>query len=122
MELKVNTKKMSFFFPETEYLPTAEGIKRVQKKIQAVPDLQYHTTLKDMRSFLGMVQFYSNICKRRSHRLQLKEARGRAQRNCSTTEYKWLSIGEILNKFRSILFRKPSKCTQIIRTYSMNQN
>ena len=39
----------------------------MQKKIQAVLDLQPPTTLKELRRFLGMVQFYSKMWKQRSH-------------------------------------------------------
>ena len=67
--LKINAEKSSFFSPEIEYLGyllTRDGIKPVQKKIQAVLDLQAPTTLKQLRSFLGMVQFYKDMCKGRS--------------------------------------------------------
>ena len=46
---------------------TKEGVKPVQKKVQAVLDLQLPTTLKQLRSLLGMVQFYRDMWKRRSH-------------------------------------------------------
>ena len=68
--LRINAEKSSFFSPEIEYLGyllTKEGIKPVHKKIQAVLDLQAPTTLKQLRSFLGMVQFYRDMWKRRSH-------------------------------------------------------
>ncbi len=68
--LKINTEKSSFFSPEIEYLGyllTKKGIKPVQKKIQAVIDLQAPTTLKQLHSFLGIVQFYRDMWKRRSH-------------------------------------------------------
>ena len=68
--LKVNAEKSFFFAPEIEYLGymlTKEGVKPVQKKIQAVLDLQAPTTLKQLRSLLGMVQFYRDMWKRRSH-------------------------------------------------------
>ena len=68
--LKINAEKSSFFAPEIEYLGyllTKDGIKPVQKKIQAVLDLQPPTTLKELRRFLGMVQFYRDMWKQRSH-------------------------------------------------------
>ena len=68
--LKINAEKSFFFAPEIEYLGymlTKEGVKPVQKKVQAVLDLQPPTTLKQLRSLLGMVQFYRDMWKRRSH-------------------------------------------------------
>ncbi len=56
--------------PEIEYLGyllTKEGIKPVQKKTKAVLDLQVPTILKKRRSFLGMVQFYSDMWKHHSY-------------------------------------------------------
>ena len=63
-------QKSHHFAPEIEYLGymlTNDGIKSVQKKVQAVLDLQPPTTLKQLRSFLGMVQFYRDMWKRRGH-------------------------------------------------------
>ena len=68
--LKVNAEKSSFVAPEIEYLAymlTKDGVKPVQKKVQAVLDLQPPITLKQLRSFLSMVQFYRDMWKRRSH-------------------------------------------------------
>ena len=63
-------KNHHFFAPEIEYLGyllTKDGIKPVQKKIQAVLDLQPPTILKELCKFLGMVQFYRDMWKQRSH-------------------------------------------------------
>ena len=49
------------------YLLTKEGIKPEVNKVQAVIDLQPPTTLKQLRSLLGMVQFYRDMWQRRSH-------------------------------------------------------
>ena len=68
--LKINAERSSFLSPEIEYLGyllIKEGIKPVQKKIQAVLDLQAPTTLKELRRFLVMVRFYRDIWKCRSH-------------------------------------------------------
>ena len=68
--LKINAENSFFFAPEIEYLGymlTKEGVKPVQNKVQAVLDLQPPTTLKQLRSLLGMVQFYRDMWKRRSH-------------------------------------------------------
>ena len=68
--LKINVEKSAFFAPEIEYLGyllTKEGIKPVLNKIQAVLDLQPPSTLKQLRSLLGMIQFYRDMWQRRSH-------------------------------------------------------
>ena len=57
--IKVNVENLFFFLPEIEYLGyimlIKEGVQPVQKKIQAVLDLQVHTTLKQLESVLGIV-------------------------------------------------------------------
>ena len=69
--LKVNIEKSSLFVPEIEYLGyimlTKDGIKPVQKKVQAVLNLQPVTILKQLRSFLDIVKFYRETWRRRSH-------------------------------------------------------
>ena len=68
--LKINAEKSAFFAPEIEYLGyllTKDGIKPVPNKVQAVLDLQPPTTLKQLRSLLGMVQFYRDMWQKRSH-------------------------------------------------------
>ena len=70
MGLKINVEKSAFFAPEIEYLGyllTKEGIKPVLNKIQTVLDLQPPSTLKQLRSILGMIQFYRDMWQRRSH-------------------------------------------------------
>ena len=55
--LKMNAEKSSFFVPGIEYLGymfTKDGIKPVQKKIQAILDLHPPPTLKKLRHFLYM--------------------------------------------------------------------
>ena len=72
--LKVNAEKSSFFASEIEclgYMLTKDGIKPVQKKVQAVLDLHSSTNLKQLRSFLGMVQVYRETWKMRSNILNL---------------------------------------------------
>ena len=59
--LKVNAPKSKFCAEETEYLGyilTRTGIKPQPKKVQAVLAINMPKSVKDLRSFLGMVQYY----------------------------------------------------------------
>ena len=62
--LKVNAKKSKFFATEIEYLGfwlTREGIRPVENKIKAILDLAVPETLKLLKHFLGMVNFYRDM-------------------------------------------------------------
>ena len=68
--LKVNVKKYNLFTTEIEYLGfwlTREEIKPVEKKIKAIQDLEVPDTPKLLKHFLGMVIFYRNMWRGRSH-------------------------------------------------------
>ena len=88
--LKINVEKSAFFAPEIEYLGyllTKEGIKPVPNKVQAVLDLQPPTTLKQLRSLLGMVQFYRDMWQRRSHILApLTDLVGKGKKKLAWTD------------------------------------
>jgi hypothetical protein len=59
--LKVNAAKSFFCTHEIEYLGyilTREGIKPQHKKVQAILMLNLPNSVKELRSFLGMVQYY----------------------------------------------------------------
>ena len=56
--LKVNVSKSSFGKTEIDYLGyvvTRDGIKHQQKKIEAILKIARPSTVKEVRSFLGMV-------------------------------------------------------------------
>ncbi len=58
--LKVNAAKSSFCANEIEYLGyilTREGIKPQPKKVQAILMLNPPNNVKELRHFLGMVQY-----------------------------------------------------------------
>ena len=64
MGLKVNALKSKFCAEETEYLGyilTRTGIKPQPKKVQAVLAISTPKSIKDLRSFLGMVQYYQDL-------------------------------------------------------------
>ena len=68
--LKVNLKKSFFGKKETEYLGYIigpHGIRPQPKKVEAILNLQPPKTLKQLRSLLGLVQYYRDVWPRRSH-------------------------------------------------------
>jgi hypothetical protein len=70
--LKVNAAKSSFCAHEIEYLGcilTREGIKSQPKKVQAILVLKPPNNVKELRHFLGMVQYYRDMWARRSEML-----------------------------------------------------
>ena len=70
--LKVNADKSKFCAHETEYLGyilTRDGIKPQSNKIEAILALQPPTNVKELRRFLGMVQYYRDMWMRRSDML-----------------------------------------------------
>ena len=70
--LKVNAPKLKLCAEETEYLGyilTRTGIKPQPKKVQAVLAISTPKSVRDLRSFLGMVQYYQDLWARRSEML-----------------------------------------------------
>ena len=67
--LKVNAAKSSFCAHKIEYLGcilTRGGIKPQPKKVQVILMLNLPNNIKDLRHFLGMVQYYWDMWARRS--------------------------------------------------------
>ena len=70
--LKVNADKSKFCAHETEYLGyilTRDGIQPQTKKIEAILAIDPPTNVKELRRFLGMVQYYRDMWMRRSEML-----------------------------------------------------
>jgi hypothetical protein len=70
--LKVNAAKSFFCTHEIEYLGyilTREGIKPQTKKVQAILVLNPPNNVKELRHFLGMVQYYHDMWAKRSEML-----------------------------------------------------
>jgi hypothetical protein len=70
--LKVNAAKSSFCAHEIKYLGyilTRERIKPQPKKVQAILVLNPPNSVKELRHFLGMVQYYQDMWARRSEML-----------------------------------------------------
>jgi hypothetical protein len=70
--LKVNAAKSLFGAHEIEYLGyilTRDGIKPKPKKVQAILVRNPPNNVKELRNFLGMVQYYRNMWARHSEML-----------------------------------------------------
>jgi hypothetical protein len=68
--LKVNAKKSFFAKGELEYLGywvTREGISPTTNKVNVISNIATPTTKKELRAFIGMVNYYRNMWIRRSH-------------------------------------------------------
>jgi hypothetical protein len=67
--LKVNATKSHFAQTETEYLGykiTRDGIQPLSKKVQAMEAIAPPTNLKQLRRFLGLINYYRDMWIRRS--------------------------------------------------------
>ena len=72
MGMKVNLLKTEFFKDELEYLGyllTPHGIKPLPKKVEAISRILPPKTKRQLRRFLGMVNYYRDMWIRRSHTL-----------------------------------------------------
>ncbi len=70
--MKVNADKLTFCALEIEYLGyvlTKDGIKPQSNKVQAILAIQPPKGVKQLRHFLGMVQYYRDLWARRSDML-----------------------------------------------------
>ncbi len=70
--LKVNTTKWTFCTLEIEYLGYVlkrDGIKPQSNKVQAILAIKPPTGIRQLRHFLGMVQYYRDLWARRSDML-----------------------------------------------------
>ncbi len=70
--LKVNAARSTFCALEIEYLGyalTRDGIKPQSNKVQAILAIKPPTGVKQLRHFLGMVQYYRDLWARRSKML-----------------------------------------------------
>ncbi len=70
--LKVNAAKSTFCALEIEFLGyvlTRDGMKPQSNKVQAILAIKLPTGVKQLRHFLGMVQYYRNLWARQSNML-----------------------------------------------------
>ena len=69
---KINAEKSKFARDSLEYLGfliTREGIMPLPNKVQAIKDIAVSTNKKQHRSFIGVINYYRDMWKRRSHTL-----------------------------------------------------
>ena len=68
--MKINASKSTFCTDKIEnlgYWITRNGIKPLEKKVQAILNLSPPTTTKQTISLLGIVQYYRDIWEKHSH-------------------------------------------------------
>ncbi len=85
--LKINANKSFFARPELEYLGywiTREGIQPMKSKVEAIMRLAPPKNRKELRSFIGIVNYYRDMWLRRSHILAPL-----ASLTSKTTKWEW---------------------------------
>ena len=88
--LKINTKKSMFAVTELEYLGyfiTCNGVKPLANKVSAIQSIQSPKTRKQLRSFIGMINYYCDMWQHRSKLLQPLTAL-----TSKNVPYKWTDI------------------------------
>ena len=73
----VNLRKSSFAVTEIDYLGywiTRRGIQPQPKKVEAIMRLTRPTTKRQLKRFLGMINYYHDMWRHRSHILALLTA------------------------------------------------
>ena len=103
--LKVNVTKSYFARGELEYLGywiTREGIKPMPKKIEAIQKIAEPKTKKELRSFIGVVNYYRDMWIRRSHILAPLAAL-----TSKTAKWKWeKEHSEAFQKIKNVISRE----------------
>ena len=108
-KLKVNLRKSSLAKPELEYLGywiTREGIKPVTKKIEALMKIQTPRTKRELRRFIGMINFYRDMWIRRSHILAPL-----AKLTSKSVKWKWTDVEQkAFDTIKKVISEEVQKC------------
>ena len=98
----IKAKKCSWARKSVEYLGyiiTTDGVKPQPKKVDAVLRLQPPSTPKQLRSFIGMVNYYRDHVRQRAHILAPLTAQTKYKKNITWTPECQASFEEIKSKF-----------------------
>ena len=70
--LKCNIEKSFFGKTEMEYLSfwlTHDGVKPINRNIESITNMEPSTSRKEVRKFIGVINYYRDVRPRRSHKL-----------------------------------------------------
>jgi hypothetical protein len=126
-KLCINIEKCAFARQEFQYLGylvTTTGIRPLPSKVEAILQLKAPKTLKQMRSFLGMVNYYRDMCKQRSHLLTsltevTKVPRASKSFNCTDTQDK--AFQEVKKSLNNMLYLNSLTLTRYLISILMPQ-
>ena len=103
--LKINAVKSFFARTNLEYLGyniSREGLRPSQKKVEAILQIKAPTTRKQLRRFIGMVNYYRDMWPQRSHLLAPLTAMTSAK-----VKWKWTSEHqESFDKMKALMARE----------------
>ena len=120
--LKVNLPKCAFAKQEFEYLgynTTKQGIKPLTSKVEAIRRIKRPKTLRQLRSFIGMINYYRDMWNRRSHMLSpvtdliKSSVKGKPLKWTDTKEKAFENIKTAISKQTVLAFPDFSKPFQI---------
>ena len=102
---KINIKKSYFAYPELEYLGywiTRDGIRPQDKKVEAIQNIAPPTTRKQLRRFIGMINYYRDVWPKRSELLAPLSAL-----TSTNVKWKWTAVEQTaFDKVKKALSRE----------------
>jgi hypothetical protein len=113
----VNASKSKFFAEQIEYLGywiTRNGIQPVQRKVEAILKITAPKTRKELRHFIGIVNYYRDMWFRRSERLPPLTSL-----TSSKVKFEWLPTHQqAFDKIKKSMKQRYCYHTQILRNHS----